>query len=77
MSTLHEEHMRRVIAVNGAETTLEHQLALAALHGFRDGAEAAGRAVNLLDADYHYLDLGSERPMCCGVFLDWQPKETV
>ncbi len=76
MSNLHEEHMRRVKAANEAETTFAHELARAALQGFRDGAAAAGHPVDLIAADHHYLDQGCERLMCCGVFLDWKPKDT-
>lgn len=26
------------------------------------------------NGDYHYIELGIDRPMCCGEFLDWQEK---
>jgi len=26
----------------------------------------------LMDCDWHYINQGIDRPMCCGVFLDWE-----
>ena len=70
---LHLKHIELVEAVNNAKTELEHALAEHHLNGWRDGVNDCGRRVNLMDADLHYMDKGVDRPMCCGVFLDWKP----
>ena len=73
---IREKHIELIEAVNNAETEVEHYYRYERLRGFRDGLEAAGRRVPLCDADNHYLYQGIDRPMCCGVWLDWEPKST-
>lgn len=69
-------HIELVKAVNDAKTEHEHQLAEAKLEGFRAACECyVGERIGnlLMDCDRYYIDLGVDRPMCCGVFLDWRP----
>lgn len=73
---LHARHMELVEAVNKSRNEREHWDASMRLRGWRDGVEAAGRRVDLCAADMHYLDAGVDRPMCCGVWLDWTPAES-
>lgn len=70
----YEKHIQLVEAVNNASTETEHFAAEIRLRGWREGMEDAGRPVSLLAADSFYLDQGIDRPMCCGVFLDWRPR---
>lgn len=73
----HEKHMQYVDAVNNSTTDWEHAIAEATLRGFRDGLEVGlGRSINLIACDMTQFERGhEERPMCCGVFLDWEPTE--
>jgi hypothetical protein len=72
--SLHEEHMKRVDAVNNAQSQAEHWAAQDVLRGFRDGVKAAGVTLDLTQCDLEQFERGFEgRPMCCGVFLDWEP----
>lgn len=72
-----EKHIELVEAVNNATTEIEHSIADAKLHGFRLGLRHAGAKLNLADCDMFYIDQGIDRPMCCGVFLDWEPSKRV
>ena len=73
MATMHEKHMTLVDAVNNAKTEEEHFWKSRYLHGWRQGIEDAGFQLDLCEADLEQFDRGFEhRPMCCGVFLDWQ-----
>jgi len=67
------EHIRLVESVNNAKTKREHDLADAHLYGWRQGVKATGGDVDVCGADMFYLNQGIERPMCCGVWLDWEP----
>lgn len=71
--SLHEKHIAMIEAVNNSKTEHEHREADLKLEGWRDGVEAAGKRLDLCAADWHYMEQGIERPMCCGVFLDWKP----
>jgi len=77
MSDLHTRHIELVEAVNASTTQLQHDIRYAHLKGFRDGIEAAGLRVPLVEADLHYLNQGINRPMCCGVWLDWKPADLI
>jgi hypothetical protein len=68
-------HIARVEAVNNATTEVEHRLREAELRAFRDGMRAAGVEPDLMGCDWHYIEQGVERPMCCGVWLDWTPTD--
>lgn len=70
---LHPTHARLLDAVNHAKTEREHREAEATLDGWRMGFRDAGRNVDLCGADLYYLDQDIDRPMCCGVWLDWTP----
>ena len=75
--SIHEEHMKRVDAVNAAKTWQEQDAARHELTGFRDGLKAAGVHPDLMACDREQFARGFEhRPMCCGVFLDWKPAGT-
>jgi hypothetical protein len=70
------KHIQLLEAVNNAKTQAEHDRAEAVLEGFRIAlAEAYEHrlGIDLMDCDRYYLDQGIDRPMCCGVFLDWKP----
>lgn len=67
------KHIELVEAVNNALTQAEHDRAEAVLRGFRLAFDEHYDGFSLMDCDRHYLDQGIDRPMCCGVFLDWKP----
>ena len=71
---LYDAHLALVEAVNAATTESEHWAAEQKLRGFRECADLL-RPHNRLrtEADMHYIDQDIDRPMCCGVFLDWKP----
>lgn len=70
---LREKHIQLVEAVNNASTEQEHRYAKMRLDNWREGVADSDRVLNYIAADLHYLDQGVDRPMCCGVFLDWKP----
>lgn len=73
MGAIHQKHMMLVDAVNEAKTERAHSDAQMILRGWREGMADAGRPVELCHADLEQFDRGfTERPMCCGVFLDWE-----
>lgn len=69
-------HLELIRAVNEATTHDERQRALWYLDGWREGRRSAGRPVDLMEGDLYYIEAGIERPMCCGVWLDWTPQAT-
>ena len=70
------KHTDLIDAVNDAVTEAEHDRAEAKLSGWREGVEDSGARWSYVEADEHTMDrFGEERPMCCGVLLDWQPKK--
>lgn len=73
MNKLFSEHIRLVESVNNSTTPQEHTLNLAVLYSFRKALEIL-EINQLCECDYYYLDQGIDRPMCCGVFLDWKEK---
>jgi hypothetical protein len=72
--TLLDKHIELLEAVNNAKTNKQYDLAYHKLIGFRD-ALTAMNINQLIACDLHYLDQGIDRPMCCGVFLDWEPEQ--
>lgn len=71
MKTLFDTHIKFVDAVNSSKTEEERDKAGYILLGFRAALSVQG--INqLMDCDNYYMDKGINRPMCCGVFLDWQ-----
>lgn len=74
MKSLHDKHMEMIDAVNNSTSILDHTMAGQVLYGWRKGVAAAGRSVDLIAADLEQEARGIDRPMCCGVFLDWKPE---
>lgn len=76
MSAQLQKHIELVEAVNNAKTEREHENAENVLRGFRIAIgytdQSPGR--QLIDCDLHYINQGIDRPMCCGVWLDWTPE---
>lgn len=71
--SMHEKHMLLIDAVNNAKTKQEHWDAGSKLQGWRQGVRDCGREPDLCAADLEQFERGHEnRPMCCGVFLDWE-----
>lgn len=74
--TLHEKHMKLIDAVNNSDTIDENWTNQCILWGWQKGIEDAGLRLDLIAADLEQFERGNEhRPMCCGIFLDWEPKE--
>ena len=72
--SIHDKHIKMVEAVNNAKTEAEHSVANLHLHSWREGVADGGTVLRLMDCDLHYMNQGIDRPMCCGVWLDWKPK---
>ncbi len=68
-------HTDLIDAVNDAKTDLEHQLADAYLTGWLDAMDECGRRLCFVQADEHTTARFGDRPMCCGVLLDWSPAD--
>lgn len=73
ITSTHERHMQLIDAVNNATTEHAHREADVYLSGWVDGVRFAGEYVDLIRADQEQFSRGIDRPMCCGVFLDWKP----
>lgn len=76
---LHQKHCKLLDKVNYARTEEEHERAYHLLNAWREGVTDAAASVgrqlfSLMDGDHHYMDQGINRPMCCGVWLDWKPE---
>jgi hypothetical protein len=73
---LYDEFIKLLIEVNDESVSKEnHDRLLIELHAWKRGVEdATGHTFN---GDYYYIELGVDRPMCCGVFLDWEHKQTL
>lgn len=78
---LYDDYIKRLINVNDeTKTEQEHKLLLREFTGWKQGVfEATGERFN---GDYYYIDLFdsgimAERPICCGVFLDWRHNPSV
>lgn len=66
-------HTDLIDAVNDAKTEHAHAYAEAFLDGWRAGIKEAGRRWCFMEADMHTMArFGEERPICCGVLLDWK-----
>jgi len=67
-------HFEMIDAVNDAKTKAEHDRAEDMLDGWRNCADQFGIRWNGIRADQHTMErFGNDRPMCCGVLLDWEP----
>lgn len=71
-----EKHIELLEAVNNAKNQIEYDCAYYRLRGYRDALDVFGLN-QLMECDWHYLNQGIERPMCCGVFLDWEPAQSL
>lgn len=74
--TPYDQHMALVDAVNDSTCISGKNVAEAMLEGFRRGYQAAGFRLHIMDCDLHSMERFGDRPMCCGVLLDWKPAET-
>lgn len=72
---MYKKHIELIEAVNNAKTQQEHDRAEAVLEGFRLALDEFNGRWSGTACDQHYMDQGIERPMCCGVFLDWKPAD--
>ena len=61
-----------VEAVNNAKTETQHREAQLRLEGYKKRCEEHGESWPCCQLDEHFDD-GSDRPMCCGIYLDWEP----
>ena len=75
MASIHEKHIALVEAVNNSKTEYEHRAQDSRRAGWIQGVRDCGYHVDQCAADLHYIDQGVDRPMCCGVWLDWEPSE--
>jgi hypothetical protein len=71
---LHLKHMQLLDAANYATYAHERRDKCNVLRGWREGIRDAGIRLDLCAADLEYIDRGIDRPMCAGLFLDWEPK---
>lgn len=77
---LEKEYVRRLIEVNDESKTLKEHIKLQiTFQAWKDGVEDATGVI--FNGDYYYIpliDAGymKDRPMCCGIFLDWKPNAT-
>ena len=80
MEELYAKYITKLVAVNDENTTIiEHDRLSLLFRGWIDGIADAGDVT--FNGDYYYLekfDSGEmkERPICCGVFLDWSCKKS-
>ena len=74
------EYLKLVQEINDARTVAEHMAANFQLSGLKRCLKAMGWNDGdigslIVDGDSHFLAQGVDRPMCGGVFLDWEPAE--
>ena len=76
---LYDEYIKRLLEVNDETVTQErHNRRYAEFSGWVQGVkDSSGHTFN---GDYYYIakfDSGEmkERPLCCGIFLDWDPTD--
>lgn len=72
------EYLRIVQEINDSATAQHWNRGNDQLLGLKRCLEAMGWDSGdigqlIMDADAHYLAQGIDRPMCGGVFLDWEP----
>ena len=66
------KHIELVKMVNSADFESQHREAEARLRGFRDALNLWDIS-QLMECDMYYINQDIDRPMCCGVFMDWKP----
>ena len=70
-ANLYYEYIKRLVEVNDeTKTEMEHQRLKLEFNGWLQGVEDA--TGGLFNGDYYYIEKGIDRPMCCGMFLDWK-----
>lgn len=69
--TIHDKHMHRIELVNRSTTKEEHDIRERELNAWRCGIEDAGIRLDYMAGDRYYLEQGIDRPICCGVWIDW------
>lgn len=74
--SLFEKHIHLINLVNASVTKAEHDIRQRELSMWRIGVEDTGRKLDYCDCDLYFMAKGIDRPMVCGVWLDWQPKTT-
>lgn len=62
--------------VNNAKTRSEHHEYECKIIGFLECSRALGFTGLSTIGDLHYLTQGVDRPMCGGIWLDWEPEAT-
>ena len=72
---LFDAYISHVCAVNNSKTVAEHAENQLYLMAWINGVRAAGIKINGHDADMYFIERSIDRPMCCGVFLDWEPTQ--
>ena len=80
--SIYEQFIARLIAANDeTQTEARHRELEIELYAWKDGVRAAfnylGRKEPDLNGDFYYMDLGIDRPMCCGLFLNWEHKPEI
>ena len=76
---LYDKFIEKLEQVNDESKTIdEHIKLLSDFNHWKQGVQdASGHTFN---GDYYYIEMFDsgamkERPMCCGVFLDWEHKD--
>lgn len=67
------DHTDLIDKVNDAKTEYEHTYAQGMLAGWRLAMEQLGRRWDFIEPDEHSTARFGDRPICCGVLLDWEP----
>lgn len=70
---MHKSYYQMVDAVNEATTERDHAYAEARLSGWIECAEYHRLHWSGISADQYTEHKYGDRPMCCGVLLDWMP----
>lgn len=66
-------HIDLIDKVNDAKTQYERTYAEGVLAGWRLAMSDVGRGWSFVEADEHSMERFGDRPICCGVLLDWEP----
>lgn len=72
-----KSYFEMIDVVNEAKTEREHDHAESRLSGWIECVEFFGKEWSGIDADRHTMRKYGDRPMCCGVLLDWMPNVEV
>ena len=69
-----ELHTALVKAVNTSKIVVQREKELSYLDGWRKGVESCGIVIDYQAVDLFYINQGVNRPMVCGVWIDWKPE---